>query len=191
MTALLPPSDLRLLRLAASAAASAARFAVLPERAVRRRQRLQVCAAARALTALGVRVRVVCSPVPWPRTGGRLVLGGDVGRLGELALLTAVPRSVDGWSALAGRAFTGRPAHPAPAAVTGDDGVPCPATVLYRTADGPLDRPPRSLAEALALRGLVVEVYLLAPPDRLPVRRPLVPAPRRRPDLEQLDDLAA
>jgi hypothetical protein len=44
----------------------------------------------------------------------------------------------------------------------GDDAVPCPVTVAYRTVDGPLPDPPRTLDEVVAIGGLVVEVRLLA-----------------------------
>jgi 1-acyl-sn-glycerol-3-phosphate acyltransferase len=62
----------------------------------RGRRRLAVCAAARVLTAAGVRVEVHASPVGWPRTGaghgpGHLVVSNSVSWLDGLALLTVVP----------------------------------------------------------------------------------------------------
>ena len=35
-------------------------------------------------------------------------------------------------------------------------------TVTYRTEDGPLSTPPRTLDDVVAIRGLVIEVRLLA-----------------------------
>jgi len=83
----------RWLRLAGSLAGTAARSVRTPLSSARGRRRLAVCGAARALTALGVRVRVLPTPVAWPRTGpGHLVLVADrMGWLAGLALLTAVP----------------------------------------------------------------------------------------------------
>jgi hypothetical protein len=126
----------------------------------RRRQRLQVCTAARVLTALGGRVHVVPPPVRWPRTGGLLVAAHDAGWLGDLALLTSVPRTLAGWDRLADRALPFPGAGPATA---GDADVLCPVTVTCRTAGGPLSRLPRRLQDVAALRDLVVEVRLLAP----------------------------
>ena len=56
----------------------------------RRRRRLLVCTAADILCARGVRVRVVSSPVAWPR-GPRLVVANAAGWLDVLALATVVP----------------------------------------------------------------------------------------------------
>ena len=154
----------RRLRLAGAQAGFGLRSALLPRDAVRRRGRLHVCGAARLLTAAGVRVNVVPSPVPWPRTGGRLAVTGSPGRIGELAVLTAVPRTVPGWTALAEHALLGRrgAGHGTVA-----DGVLLPVAVRFRRdgTEGWLDteQVPRDLAAALAEPRLVVEVRLLPP----------------------------
>ena len=67
-----------------------------PASGTRGRRRLLTCASARVLTALGVRVEVVTSPVAWPRTGagrgpGHLVVANSVCWVDGLALLTVVP----------------------------------------------------------------------------------------------------
>jgi 1-acyl-sn-glycerol-3-phosphate acyltransferase len=82
-----------------------------PLTSARGRRRLVVCAAARVLTAVGVRVEVHSSPVAWPRTGpghgpGHLVVSNHVSWLDDLALLTVVPgvpvaeRAVGDWPAV-------------------------------------------------------------------------------------------
>jgi hypothetical protein len=125
---------------------------------------VQVCGAARILTALGVRVQVIAPATPWPRHRPcRLAVGDDVGRLGGLALVTGVPRTTAGWRAVCDRVLPSRPSSADavdPDAVD-PDAVACPVVIRYRTDAGPLDRPPGSLAEIVALRGLVVEVHLL------------------------------
>jgi 1-acyl-sn-glycerol-3-phosphate acyltransferase len=74
------------------------------------RRHMVVGAAARVLTAAGVRVEVHSSPVAWPPTGrgrgaGHLVVSNWVSWVDELALLTVVPgvpvadREVWGWPA--------------------------------------------------------------------------------------------
>lgn len=157
MTQVVVPRSTRLLSLAGVVAGATAESLLVPGGA-RRRQRLQVCTAARVLTALGARVRVVLPPLPWPRTGGMLVPGHDAGRLGDLALLTSVPRTLAGWAELADRVVPVRGARVAPR----EGGtVICPVTVTCRTADGPLQRLPRRLDEVAALRGLVFDVWLL------------------------------
>jgi hypothetical protein len=153
------PGTRRLVRLTAALATAHLQARLLPGHAVRRRQRAVVCGAARVLAALGARVHVVQPPVPWPRTGGRLRHDGGAGRLADLAVLTAVPRQTAGWSDVADRAFPRRSRLPGGPAGR----VDCPVVVRYRTQAGPLLRPPRGPAEALAIRGLVVEVHLLAP----------------------------
>ena len=55
-----------------------------------------------------------------------------------------------------------------PVEVAPDDALPCPVTVAYRTEDGPLPAPPRTLAEVIAIRGLVIEVRLLAVGQEVP-----------------------
>jgi hypothetical protein len=127
--------------LTATLAAASVRRALVPARSPRARQRSRVCRAARILTALGVRVRVVQPPVPWPRTD-RFVVPDAVGWLADLALVTAVPGT--------------------PLAATSPGAVPCPVEIRYRTPDGYLtgDDVPRTLAEVLAARDLVVEVRL-------------------------------
>jgi hypothetical protein len=162
-----PPSAMpalhRRLRVAGTLAGAGVRTALLPSEPSRRRRRAQVCTAARILTALGVRVRVVAPAVPWPRTGGRLAVSGTVGRLDELAVLTAVPRTVSGWDELAARAVHQRTATTPPP--PGD--VLLPVSVRYRIERGECvelldaDRVPRALADVLATAGLVVEVHLL------------------------------
>jgi hypothetical protein len=115
------------------------RARLLPSGA-RRRQRLQVCGAADILTALGVRVRVVPPPIPWPRSG-RFVISDHVGRLGDLALSTA---------------FRG---------ATDDGTVICPVAVRYRVEGRagylPAHEVPQRMAAIAAMRGLVVEVLCL------------------------------
>ena len=159
-----PPVDARIrrrrrLRVAAALASLHVRTALVPETAIRRRQRVQICGAARILTALGVRVRVVGPPVPWPRHRPcRLVVGDDVGWLGGLALVTSVPRTTPGWRAVCGRVL---PGSSTAWDVVDGDAVLCPVTFRYRTDAGLLDLPPRTLSEIVATRGLVVEVHLL------------------------------
>jgi hypothetical protein len=149
----------RYLRLAATLLGNAVRGVFVSPAPTRRRQRLQVCSAARLLTALDVRTRVFAPSTPWPRHERcRLVLGADVGWLGDLALVTAVPKWTGGWSEVAERALTGR--HAAPA-VPPTDAVACPVVVRCRSDAGPLDRLPTTLPEIVAARGLVVEVHLL------------------------------
>lgn len=149
----------RCLRLAATLLANAVLGMFVSPGPTRRRQRLQVCSAARILTALGVRTQVLPPTTPWPRTRpNRLVLGTDVGWLGDLALVTAVPKTTAGWGELADRALSGRRAEPA---VVSLDAVACPVAVRYRSDAGPLDRVPTTVREIVAIRGLVVEVHLL------------------------------
>jgi hypothetical protein len=119
-----------------------------------------VCAAARLLTSLGIRVAVVQPEIPWPRhRTNRLRITNDAGLLGDLALLTAVPRTAVGWAAVADRVLRVgtplRPADPVP-----DDAADCPVTVRYRTEAGPLAESPRTLNEVVAVLGLVLEVRL-------------------------------
>jgi hypothetical protein len=123
---------------------------VLAPRTSARRQRLRVCSAADILTALGVRVRVVGPPTPWPRSGG-VVVSDHTGRLGDLALATVVRSTpvvgVD-----------------VPARTVAPGAVVCPVVIRYLTEDGerlPKEQVPRTLGEAAAVRGLVVEVHLL------------------------------
>lgn len=154
-----PDPVLRTGRAAAVLALAAVRGLLLPRRAARSRQRLQTCTAARVLSALGVRVRVVQPAVPWPRTGGRLLTAHDAGWLGDLAVLTAVPRGTDGWAAVADRALPVPGRRPR----AGDGDLICSVTVTCRTADGPLPRLPRRLRQVAGLADPVVEVWLLAP----------------------------
>src|SRR5688572_22169671 len=68
----------RRLQLATSLASLHVRTVLMPETSIRRRQRVQVCGAARILTALGVRVRVVGPRTAWPRHRPcRLVVADD------------------------------------------------------------------------------------------------------------------
>jgi 1-acyl-sn-glycerol-3-phosphate acyltransferase len=83
---------LRRRRLAGALAGTAAASLRAPVSSARGRRRLLVCAAARVLTAAGVRVEVHASPVGWPRAGtGHLVVADHVSWLDGLALLTVVP----------------------------------------------------------------------------------------------------
>jgi hypothetical protein len=147
----------RRLRLAGAVASVGIRSALVPAGAHRRRGRVSVCAAARLLTVAGVRVRVVPAPTPWPRSGGVLAVR-SLDRIGRLAVLTAVPRGVGGWSELAEQTLGGRRA-PAPTAAPAD--VLLPVAVRYRYGAGDWlaeDDVPRDLAAAV---GLIVEVRLL------------------------------
>ncbi|PRY40245.1 hypothetical protein LY71_12086 [Geodermatophilus tzadiensis] len=87
--------------LARTAARTAVRAATASWGGERRRQRLRVCTSAELLTALGLRVRVVSSPVGWPR-GPRLVVADAAGWLDVLALATVVPGTPVVDAALAG-----------------------------------------------------------------------------------------
>ena len=131
----------RRLRLARTLVGHSVRARLLPA-SERRRQRLQVCGAADTLTALGVRVQVFQPSIPWPRSG-RYVISDHVGRLGDLAVSTAVRGATD------------------------DGDMLCPVAVRYRV-DGrpgclPAHEVPRRTADIVAMRGLVVEVHCLAP----------------------------
>ena len=153
------------LHYAAALAGARMRASLLPGASVRRRQAFQVCSAARLLTALGIRVDVVQPGIPWPRhRTHRLDVTNDAGLLGDLALLTAVPRTAAGWAVVADRVLpagaTLRTAEPDPG-----DAVVCPVTITYRTAAGPLSMPPRTPAEVIAVPGLVIEVRLLPAAD--------------------------
>jgi len=152
--------QLRWLGWTVTVASARARASLAVAGSVRRRQSIQFCSAARLLTALGIRVVVVQPPSPWPRDRAhRLVARNEAGLLGDLAVLTAVPRTTSGWADVADRVLpVGTPLRPADPA----DAVPCPVTVTFRTDDGPLPSQPRTLSEAVAIRGLVVEVRLLA-----------------------------
>jgi 1-acyl-sn-glycerol-3-phosphate acyltransferase len=76
--------------LAPALARTAVRAATAPWGGDRRRQRLLVCTAAELLCAQGLRVRVVSSPVAWPR-GPRLVVANAACWTDVLALATVVP----------------------------------------------------------------------------------------------------
>ncbi len=98
----------RQLRVAAALAHLHVRTVLVPPTSARRRQRVQICGAARILTALGVRVRVVGPATPWPRHRPcRLVVADDAGWLGGLALLTSVPRTTLGWRDVCARVLPG------------------------------------------------------------------------------------
>jgi hypothetical protein len=147
-------------RLSYTAAMAAIRVrASLPAGGSGRRQVWQVCSAARVLTAVGIRVSVVQPRVPWPRhRTHRLEVTNEAGLLGDLALLTAVPRSTSGWADVADRVLpAGTPLRLAEA----DDAATCPVSIAYRTASGPLETPPRTLADVIGIDGLVIEVRLL------------------------------
>jgi hypothetical protein len=129
----------RRLRLARTLVGHSVRSRLLPA-GERRRRRLQVCGAADALTALGVRVQVFQPTVPWPRAG-RFVISDHEGRLGDLAVATAVLGATD------------------------DGGVICPVAVRYRVEGRPgylsAAEVPQRTAAIVGMRGLVVEVHCL------------------------------
>lgn len=151
----------RRLRLAAALANLHMRTLLVPETSIRRRQRVQVCGAARILTALGARVRVVGPRTAWPRDRAcRLVVDDDAGWVATLALITTVPRTTEGWESACRRALP-RVRIPGDRDRGTADAVACPVAFRYRADGRLLDRPPRTLAEILATRGLVVEVHLL------------------------------
>ena len=161
----LPPADRttpatqqqRRLRYSATLARLRARAAVTPAGSI---PKLQVCGAANLLTALGVRVDVVQPATAWPRDRAhRLVAENTAGLLGDLALLVGVPRATPGWTDIADRVLPLRPSRPK---ARSRSGVVCPVTVGYRSAEGPLLVAPRTLNDAVAMRGLVIEVRLLA-----------------------------
>jgi hypothetical protein len=159
-----PPADpavqqQRRLRLATTLAGARLRLAVLPGSAAGRRQSVQVCSAARILTALGVRVRVVQPVTPWPRHRPlRLVTAADPGWLGDLALLTAVPRTTSGWSVVADRVL---PSTAATGATAPAGAALCPVALRFRDGGRLLDGVPRRLSDVLATRDPVIEVELL------------------------------
>ena len=129
----------RRLRLARTLVGHSVRARLLPA-TERRRERLQVCGAADTLTALGVRVQVFQPAIPWPRSG-RYVISDHVGRLGDLAVSTAVRGATD------------------------DGTVICPVTVRYRVEGRPRHlsaaNVPQRTAAIVAMHGLVVEVHCL------------------------------
>ena len=151
----------RRLRYQATLAGIRTRAAVLPPTSVQRRRGLQVCGAANLLTALGIRVHVVQPATPWPRERQhRLLVENSAGVFGDLALLVGVPRTAGGWSDVADRVLPVRStARSALRDVT--DAVVCPVTIAYRSAAGPLLVPPRTVAEVIEHRDLVIEVRLL------------------------------
>lgn len=86
----------RWLRLTGALAGAGTASLRAPMSSARGRRRLVVCAAARVLTAVGVRVEVHSSPTAWPRAGagrgpGQLVVSNHVSWVDDLALLTVVP----------------------------------------------------------------------------------------------------
>ncbi len=134
MTQVVAPRSTRLLSLAGVVAGATAESLLIPGGA-RRRQRLQICTAARVPTALTAH---------------------DAGRLGDLALLTSAPRSLAGWGELADRVVpVPGPRTPPPAGgsvvrpVTGTCGAAAgglPRTVglcpqVWAEADGAGTRP--------------------------------------------------
>ena len=150
----------RRLRYQATLAGIRTRAAVMPATSVQRRRALQVCGAANLLTALGIRVQVVQPAKPWPRERQqRLLVENSAGVFGDLALLVGVPRTAGGWSDVADRVL---PVRSAPRSSLRDvtDAVVCPVTIGYRSAAGPLLRPPRTLGEVIEQRDLVIEVRL-------------------------------
>ncbi len=153
-----PSTQQRRLRYGAVLAGLRARAAVSRAGSI---PRLQLRGAADLLTALGVRVDVVQPASPWPRDRAhRLVVEDGAGLLGDLALLVGVPRSTQGWADVADRVLPVRPSRQV--ARSADCAVHCAATLTYRSADGPLPKTPRTLDDAVSLRGLVIEVRLHA-----------------------------
>src|SRR4051812_22035614 len=149
------------LRFTAPRAGARLRSSLLAKGSVRRRQAWQVCSAARLLTALGVRVDVVQPETPWPRhRAQQLRVTNEAGLFGDLALLTAVPRTTPGWAAVADRVLPTGNTRPTAEQDPGD-AVVCRVVIGYRTAAGPLTGPPRTPAQMAAARGLVIEVRLL------------------------------
>jgi hypothetical protein len=152
---------LRRLRFTAARAGARLRSSLLAKGSARRRQAWQVCSAARLLTALGVRVDVVQPETPWPRDRAQqLRVTNEAGLFGDLALLTAVPRTTPGWAAVADRVLPTGNTRPTAEQDPGD-AVVCRVTIGYRTAAGPLTGSPRTPAQVAAARGLVIEVRLL------------------------------
>lgn len=105
----------RWLRLSGALAGTGVAALRAPWTGARGRRRLVVCAAARLLTAAGVRVEVTAPAVAWPRAGagrgpGHLVVGNHVSWIDDLAMLTVVPgvpvarRAVGDWPVLGGLA---------------------------------------------------------------------------------------
>ncbi|WP_222194711.1 lysophospholipid acyltransferase family protein [Modestobacter italicus] len=105
----------RWLRLTGALAGAGATALQAPLTSARGRRRILVCAAARVLTAVGVRVEVHSSPTAWPRAGagrgpGQLVVSNHVSWVDDLAMLTVVPglpvakREVAGWPLVGGLA---------------------------------------------------------------------------------------
>jgi hypothetical protein len=147
----------RRLRYSATLARLRARAAVSPAGSI---PRLQLCGAANLLTALGVRVDVLQPATPWPRhRAHRLRAENTAGLLGDLALLVALPRTVEGWSDVADRVLPLRPSRRPARATVG--ALEFPVTIGYRTVEGPLLVAPRTLNDVVAVRGLVIEVRLL------------------------------
>jgi hypothetical protein len=145
----------RRLRLARTLVGVSVRTRLLPA-GDSRRQRRRVCGAADTLTALGVRVRVLPPVTPWPRTG-RLVVSDHVGRLGDLALSTAL---------------RGAPMAGSGVRAVAPGSVVCPVAVRYRLEGGReylrADQVPQTTAGIVAMRGLVVEVHCLPAIDAVP-----------------------
>jgi hypothetical protein len=162
-----PAEQQRRLHFVVALAGARLRLAVVPEQAVRRRQRVQSCSAARILTALGVRVLVVQPDRPWPRDRPLRLVTTERGWLADLAVLTAVPRTTPGWALLADRVFRPSGGTPVPGQ---PDALSCRVAVRFRSDDGDLSVTPRTAAGIAAVRGLVVEVRLLAAEERASAR---------------------
>ncbi|KGH46907.1 hypothetical protein IN07_09575 [Modestobacter caceresii] len=105
----------RWLRLGVALAGTGVAALRAPWTGARGRRRLVVCAAARVLTAAGVRVEVTAPSAAWPRAGagrgpGHLVVSNHVSWVDDLAMLTVVPgvpvakREVGDWPVLGGLA---------------------------------------------------------------------------------------
>ena len=160
----------RRLALARTVLGHSVRAHLLPAGA-RRRQRLQVCGAADTLTALGVRVQVFSPAIPWPRSG-RFVISDHVGRLGDLAVSTAVRGPPTTARHLPGR-------RPLPG--RGPARLPAPRT-RCRSAPRRSSRCTDSSSRCTACRRSPEQKPHRRPPHGA---RPLASCPRTRPDEEE------
>jgi hypothetical protein len=152
----------RSLRLTGALLGAAACSLRRPMSTAKGRQRLAVCAAARVLTAAGVRVEVHSSPVAWPRAApghgpGQLVVANRVCWVDALALRTVVRGAPVVGPDVVGRAQTGAPVCPV-AVRYRVEGTAAGRTLAGHLAAGPLWR---GVARVVATRDVVVEVHLL------------------------------
>ena len=94
-----------------------------------------VCGAADTLTALGVRVQVFSPAIPWPRTG-RFVISDHVGRLGDLAVSTAIRGATDDGTVICPVSVRYRVTYPSPEAASAPNN-----RAFLRETGGLLDGP--------------------------------------------------